>query len=45
VPYVAGLGWFNLIDQAPPSRSSLTTGLLTYNGRSKPAYWAYMHAR
>ncbi len=45
VPYVAGMGWFNLLDQAPPTRSSLTTGLLTYNQKPKPAYWAYMHAR
>jgi hypothetical protein len=45
VPYVAGLGWFNLIDQSPPTRTSLTNGLLTYDGRPKPAYRAYMHAR
>jgi hypothetical protein len=45
VPYVAGLGWFNLIDQSPPTRSSLTNGLLTASGRPKPAFWAYLHAR
>jgi hypothetical protein len=45
VPYVSGLGWFNLLDQAPPSRSSLTNGLLAYNAKPKPAYWAYLHAR
>lgn len=44
VPYVAGLGWFNLLDQAPPSPQSLTSGLLTWNLKPKPAYWAYMRA-
>jgi hypothetical protein len=43
--YVAGMGWFNLIDQAPlPDQQNLTNGLLTYRLKPKPAYYAYQHA-
>ena len=38
--YIAGLGWFNLIDE-PNRVNGLTTGLLTADGRKKPAYDAY----
>ncbi len=41
-PYVAGLGWFGLVDEPPPG---LTSGLMTHTGRPKPAYYAYKRAR
>ena len=44
VNYVAGLGWFELLD-APPSSNSLTMGLLTWNLQPKPAFYAYQRAR
>lgn len=43
-PYVAGLGWFDLLDE-PPSAHSLTNGLLTWRMTPKPAFYAYEHAR
>ena len=46
VSYVAGLGWFNLIDEAPlPRRQNLTNGLMTYTLVPKPAFYAYQRAR
>jgi hypothetical protein len=42
-PYVAGLGWLTLFDEA--DRNDLTTGLLTKTGKRKPAYHAYRRAR
>ncbi len=44
-PYIAGLGWFNLMDEPPSVPFGLTTGLLTWDGRPKPAYRAYKRAR
>jgi hypothetical protein len=41
--YVAGLGWFKLLDE--PFANGLTTGLLTANGKRKPAFHAYRRAR
>src|SRR5579864_779557 len=43
VSYVAGLGWFELLDQ-PPGSESLTNGLLTWNLKPKPDFYAYQHA-
>jgi hypothetical protein len=43
-PFVAGLGWYDLIDQAPPGPQALTNGLMTWNLQPKPAFYAYMHA-
>jgi len=40
-PYIAGLGWFNLLDDPVTIPSHLTTGLMTYEGKRKPAYRAY----
>jgi hypothetical protein len=40
VSYVAGLGWFELLDQ-PPASGSLTNGLMTWKLRPKPAFYAY----
>jgi hypothetical protein len=42
--YVAALGWFNLMDEPPTVPWGLTTGLMTWNGRPKPAYHAYKRA-
>jgi hypothetical protein len=43
--YVVGLGWFNLTDDPPSVPGHLTTGLLTWNLKPKPAFFAYEHAR
>jgi hypothetical protein len=42
--YVAGLGWYDLLDEAP-SPGSLTTGLMTSDGQPKPAFFSYERAR
>jgi hypothetical protein len=42
--YVAGVGWLGLLDE-PEARFNRTTGLLTYDLRKKPAYFAYQRAR
>jgi len=42
--FVAGLGWFELLDQ-PPGRNALTNGLETWALAPKPAFSAYEHAR
>jgi hypothetical protein len=41
--YVAGLGWFSLLDE--PGPRGLTGGLLTASGERKPAWYAYRAAR
>jgi hypothetical protein len=38
--FVKGLGWFQLIDY-PPAPNNPTWGLLTYDGKAKPAFGAY----
>jgi hypothetical protein len=43
--YVAGLGWFNLHDEPVSVPNGLTTGLMTYEGVRKPAYFSYRRAR
>lgn len=48
VNYVAGLGWYDLADENPAAgngRYALTTGLMTWNLKPKPAFYAYQHAR
>jgi hypothetical protein len=47
VNYVAGLGWFNLLDDPlnGPRFDQLTNGLLTYTLHRKPDYFAYARAR
>lgn len=42
--YVAGLGWYSLLDEAGDPRNGLTTGLLTADGTPKPALAAYQRA-
>jgi len=44
-PYVAGLGWIGLVDEPVTQPRGTTTGLMTYEGRRKPAYYAYQRAR
>jgi hypothetical protein len=39
-PYVAGLGWFTLLDE-PWSPDSAAWGLMQYNGVRKPSFFAY----
>lgn len=39
-PYVAGLGWFTLLDE-PPAPGSANWGLMRADGTPKPAYGAY----
>lgn len=41
----AGFGWFNLLDEPPSVARGLTTGLMTHDGRPKPAYRAYRRLR
>ncbi|MHB8656860.1 MAG: hypothetical protein ACYC91_02745 [Solirubrobacteraceae bacterium] len=45
VPYVAGLGWFNLIDDPPSSAEHLSDGLMSSNLKPKPAFFAYQQVR
>ena len=44
-PYVAGLGWIGLLDEPPSVPRSVTFGLMTSDGKPKPAYYAYKRAR
>lgn len=39
-PYVAGMGWFTLLDE-PPAPGSANWGLMRADGTPKPAYDAY----
>jgi hypothetical protein len=42
--YVAGLGWFELLDQPPSEPFALTEGLLTASGTPKPSLRAFQLA-
>jgi hypothetical protein len=44
VSYVAGIGWFNLVDDPPSPPRGLTNGLMTWKLDPKPAFAAYAHA-
>lgn len=44
-PYVAAMGWFALYDEPASTANGLTTGLMTYEGVRKPAFYAYRDAR
>lgn len=41
--FVAGLGWFDLLDDPPSIHDGLTTGLMTWKLQRKPAFFAYEH--
>jgi hypothetical protein len=41
--YVAGIGWYSLLDEADPV-NGITTGLLDAGGRPKPAFEAFRRA-
>ena len=37
-----GLGWIHLYDDPPnPNKAVVQTGLLTYDGKKKPGYFAF----
>ena len=40
-PWIAGLGWAGLLDGLPSNPTHHTTGLMTWEGERKPAYFAY----
>jgi hypothetical protein len=44
VNYVAGMGWFTLLDDPTSEPDGLTNGLMTYSLQRKPAFYAYEHA-
>jgi hypothetical protein len=44
VSYVAGLGWYELLDEPASVPGHLTEGLLSADGSPKPAFSAYAHA-
>ena len=44
VPYVAGLGWYELLDEPTTIAGYLTEGLMTAAGAPKPAFAAYLRA-
>jgi len=41
VNYVAGLGWYDLLDEPPSVPRGLTEGLMTWDMKPKPAFYAY----
>jgi hypothetical protein len=41
LPYVDGLGWFTLMDEAPATSTSANWGLIRPNGDRKPSFFAY----
>jgi hypothetical protein len=44
IDYVAGLGWYDLIDESSSVPRHLTTGLMTSALKPKPAFYAFQHA-
>jgi hypothetical protein len=44
VPYVAGLGWYDLVDEPASIPGNVTEGLMTAQGTPKPAFSAYAQA-
>ena len=40
-PYVAGMGWFTLLDELPGEDEHAGWGLLDAEGNPKPSYYAY----
>jgi hypothetical protein len=44
VPYVTGLGWYELLDEPSVLAGNLTEGLMTGSATPKPAFYAYEKA-
>ncbi|MCW3064003.1 MAG: hypothetical protein JWN32_1175 [Solirubrobacterales bacterium] len=44
VNYVAGLGWYSLLDEPASVPGHLTTGLMTFDAQPKPAFFAFQRA-
>jgi hypothetical protein len=44
VPYVAGLGWYDMVDEPASIAGNVTEGLMTAEGTPKPAFYAYAKA-
>ena len=42
--YIAGLGWYTLLDEPEQNGAGLTSGLLDVTGRPKPAFNSYRKA-
>jgi hypothetical protein len=45
LPYVAALGWYELLDEPASVHEHLTEGLMSSSGEPKPAFYAYAKAR
>ena len=43
--WIAGLGWIPLLDEPAGDPQGTTTGLMTWKGKRKPAYYAYRRVR
>jgi hypothetical protein len=43
--FIAAFGWVGLLDDPATDPQGLTTGLMTWEGERKPAYFAYRRAR
>jgi hypothetical protein len=44
LPYVVGLGWYDLVDEPTSVQGNVTEGLLTDEGAPKPSFYAYAQA-
>lgn len=44
VPYIAGLGWYDLVDEPASIGGNVTEGLMTDEGAPKPSFYAYAQA-
>jgi hypothetical protein len=42
--YIAGLGWYTLLDEPDLNGAGLTSGLLDFSGKPKPAFNSYRKA-
>jgi hypothetical protein len=45
LPFIAAFGWYGLLDDPATDPAGHTTGLITWEGERKPAYYAYRRAR
>jgi len=43
-PAIAGLGWIGLLDDPVTQARGISYGLMTHEGKRKPAFYAYMRA-